>query len=56
MAPSIVSSDVFTIGGPWAAGGILVGVVSGVFVMVMIWVTVTVVRKKKTGTKSKEDR
>ena len=52
----IVSSDTFTSGGPWAAGGVLVGVVSGIFVMVMIWVIVTVFRKKKTGTKSNENR
>ena len=49
----IMSSDMFLSGGPWAAGGIMVGVVSGVFIMVMIWGLVTVIKKKRRNTYTK---
>ena len=40
------SSDTITSGSSWV-GGIMVGVVSGVLVMVMAWVIVTIVRKER---------
>ena len=40
------SSDTNTKSIPWI-GGILVGVVSGVLVMVMVWVIVAIVRKER---------
>ena len=49
------SSDTPTSGGQWV-GGILVGVVSGILVMVMVWVIVTIVRMKKTNAKNIENR
>ena len=49
----IMSSDMFLRGGPWAAGGIMVGVVSGAFIMVMIWGLVTVIKKKRRNTYTK---
>ena len=37
-----------TSGASWAGGGILVGMVSGVLVMIIVWVIVTVISKKKS--------
>ena len=45
--PPIVCSDIFLNGTPWAAGGIIVGVVSGVLIMMMIWGLVAVIREKE---------
>ena len=45
--PPIASGNTSTSGAPWA-GGILVGVVSGVLVMIIVWMIVTVVSKKKS--------
>ena len=47
QTPPIVSSDIFTSGAPWAAGGIMVGVVSGVFIMVIIWGLIAVINKNR---------
>ena len=50
-----MSSDIFTSGGPWVAGGIIVGVVNGVLVMVMIWGLVTVIRKRRRNANMKKN-
>ena len=51
--PPIVSSDIFTSGGPWLAGGKMVGVVSGVLIKVIIWGLITVIKKKRKNTNMK---
>ena len=51
----IGSSGTSISGGQWV-GGILVGVVSGVLVVLTVWVIVTIVRKKKTDIKNIEER
>ena len=43
----ITKTQTSTSGGPWI-GGILIGMISGILVMVVVWVMVTVIWKKRT--------
>ena len=53
--PPIVSSDIFTSGGSWLAGGIIVGLVNGVTMMMMIWGLVAVIRKRRRNANLKRN-
>ena len=55
QTPPVMSSDIFTSGGPWVAGGIIVGVVNGVHIMVIIWGLITVIRKRRRNANMKKN-